>query len=163
MPSKLGCGPVIAFALILLILLMVGSNQAIGYYFSHCHDMDVLECMMRGLGEPEPEPEGAVAATGTYEYKGYAVTVTMNIPLEGGNVTGTVSGTCDGTVKASFDGQSNGTISGSLHGACSPFFINIPASADFSGTVKKTAKSVPIGFTGRGGGLTHEGSMTLSW
>lgn len=163
MPSKLGCGPVVAFLLIVLILLMIGSNEAIGYYFTHCRDTDVMECLMSGL-EDEPEPEeGTVTATGVYDYKGNSVTITMHIPLEGGAVTGTVSGTCEGTVKGTFSGQQNGVISGKLSGVCSPFFVNIPASADFSGTVNKTGQTVPVGFTGRGGGITHQASITLAY
>ena len=160
--AKSGCGPMAAFILILLVLLAIGSNEAIGYYFSHCdEEEDIFDCLLGGL--EEPEPEGAVAATGTYSYKGYDVTVTMNIPLEGGAVTGSVSGTCEGRVKGTFSGQNNGVISGNLSGACSPFFVNIPAGAEFSGTVNKTGKTVPISFTGRGGGLTHEGAMTLQF
>lgn len=161
MASKLGCGPILAFLIILLILIVLGGNQAIGYYFSHCQDIEILDCLAGGLDEPEPE--GAVVATGTYTYKGNDVNITANIPLEGGTVTGTVSGTCEGTVKATFSGQNNGVISGKMMGACSPFFVNIPASAEFSGTVNKTSKTVPFHFSGRGGGLTHDGSMSLSW
>lgn len=63
-----------AFVLILIILLVLGSNEAIDYYFSHCQEVDALDCIMGNLDEEEPE-EGAVKATGTYEYKGYAVTM----------------------------------------------------------------------------------------
>jgi hypothetical protein len=78
-------------------------------------------------------------------------------------VTGSVSGTCEGRVKGTFNGQPNGAISGTLSGVCSPFFINIPASAEFSGTVNKTGKTVPIEFTGKGGGITHEGAMSMTY
>ncbi len=151
-----------AFLLILLILLMVGSNEAIGYYYSHCQDDDLMHCLFSGLDDEEPE-EGTVVATGVYELKGNSVTITANIPLGGGEVTGTVSGTCDGMIKGTFNGKNNGVISGTMKGACAPFFINIPSSADFNGTVNKTGKTVPFSFTGRGGGLTHEGSMSLSY
>jgi hypothetical protein len=152
-----------AFLLILLILLMVGSNEAIGYYYSHCQDDELMHCLFSGLDDEEEPQEGTVIATGTYELKGNAVTITANIPLSGGDVTGTVSGTCDGMIKGTFSGQPNGAISGTMKGACAPFFINIPSSADFNGTVNKTAKTVPFSFTGRGGGLTHEDSMSLSY
>lgn len=159
--KKPGCGPLAAFILIVLILLLVGSNEAVGYYFSHCDQDDAFDCLMDSL-EEEPE-EGSVAATGVYEWKGYEVTITANIPLAGGAVTGVVSGTCEGKVNGTYNGQPGGAISGKMTGACAPFFVNIPASADFSGTVNKSAKTVPFGFTGRGGGLTHEGSMTLTY
>ncbi|MBP9850872.1 MAG: hypothetical protein KBC47_04230 [Candidatus Peribacteraceae bacterium] len=162
MASKIGCGSVVAFILILLILLILGSNEAAGYYFSRCHNVHLLDCLMGGLDEPEEE-EGSVTATGVYSYKGYDVNISANIPLGGGNVTGTVSGTCDGIVKGTFNGQDGGAITGSMHGACSPFFVNVPASADFTGTVRKGSKTIPFNFSGRGAGISHEGSMTLTY
>lgn len=150
-----------AFILIVLILLLVGSNEAVGYYFSRCQNIEILECLFGGLDEPEPE--GSAVTTGTYEYKGYTVNITTNIPLDGGSVTGSVSGTCEGQVTGTYDGRNNGVISGKMMGACSPFFINVPASADFSGSVNKSGKTVPFHFTGNGAGITHEGSMTLTY
>ncbi len=114
-------------------------------------------------GLDEPEPEGAVVATGTYEFKGNSVNITANIPLDGGNVTGTVSGSCDGSIKATYSGQNNGVVSGTMMGRCDPFFVKIPASAEFSGTVNKTAKTVPFRFSGKGRGFNREGSMTLMY
>lgn len=148
-----------AFILILLILVGLGSNEAVGYYLSHCADVELMDCLMGNLEDDEPE-EGEVVATGVYEYKGNSVTVTMNIPLAGGDVTGVVSGTCDGKFKGSYGG---GAISGAMSGVCAPFFVNIPASAQFNGTVNKAGKTVPLSFTGRGGGITHEGAMVLMY
>lgn len=147
-------------------VLLIGANEAVGFYFSECQDMDIIDCslsLVDGEEEEEEQEEGTVVATGQYDYKDFSVTVTANIPLEGGSVTGSVSGTCSGKVSGTYNGQNNGAISGKLSGACSPFIINIPAGADYGGTVNKTSKTVPINFTGRGGGLTHEGSMTLTY
>ncbi len=154
-----------AFLLISLILLVIGSNEAIGYYLSRCNDADTFGCLLQGLDEEpteEEKEEGTVTATGVYSYKDYPVTIVMHIPLKGGEVTGSVSDTCEGRVKGNYNNQT-GTISGTLSGACSPFFVNIPASAEFNGTVNKSGKTVPISFTGRGGGITHQGSMTLTY
>ena len=148
-----------AFMLILLILLALGSNEAVGYYLSHCEDVEIMACLMGSLEDDEPE-EGEVVATGVYEYKGNSVTVTMNIPLAGGSVTGVVSGTCDGKFKGNYAG---GAITGSMSGVCAPFFVNIPASAQFNGSVNKAGKTVPLSFTGKGAGITHEGAMVLTY
>lgn len=163
-PTKsggLGCGTLVAFIIILVILASLGFNEGFGYYLEHCGGEDMFDCLLDRV--EEPEPEGAVTATGVYNYQDYSVTVTANIPLEGGAVTGSVSGTCEGKVKATFNGQNNGVISGKLIGGCSPFFVSVPASADFSGTVNKDSKTVPFSFTGQSVGLTHEGSMSLSY
>lgn len=144
--------------IIMLILLSLGSNEAIGYYFSHCDSDDTLDCLFRQLDEPEPE--GSVVATGSYTYKGNTVGVTMNIPLDGGAVTGFASDTCEGRVTGDYG---RGAINGSMAGACSPFFVSIPASATFTGTLNKATKTVSIAFEGSGGGFSHQGSMTLSY
>lgn len=159
MTKKLGCGPLAALLIVIFVVVFMGANEGVGYYFSNCEDENIFDCMMKD--EEEPEPEGAVVASGVYTYKGYDVTITFNVPLAGGTVTGSVSGTCEGTVKGTFGGQNGGAISGRMSGVCAPFFVNIPSSAEFSGTVNKTGKTVPISFTGKGGGITHEGSMTL--
>lgn len=131
--SGIGCGPMLAFLIVLVILVLIGSNAAIGYCFNHCQGEDVFDCLLNRL--EEPEPEGAVIATGTYSFKDYSVNVSANIPLEGGKVTGSMTGTCSGRVKGTFDGQNNGVVSGTIVGSCSPFIVNIPASAQFSGIV----------------------------
>jgi hypothetical protein len=159
--GKLGCAGIL---IVVLVIAVFGGNEMFGFYLENCQgEDDVFDCVLAAASEEEEEPEGAVTATGTYTYKDFDVTVTANIPLEGGAVTGTVSGTCAGKVKGTFSGQDGGAISGTLSGACSPFIVNIPAGADFSGVVNKGSKTVPIGFTGRGAGITHQGSMSLTY
>ncbi len=153
-----------AFLLILLVLVALGTNEAVGFYYTHCEDRELFDCLMNQVEEDEAEEdEKTVTATGVYAYKGNSVTVTMNIPLTGGAVTGSVSGTCEGSFKGTYNGQPNGAISASMAGVCAPFFVNIPASAEFIGSVNKTGKTVPVTFNGRGGGIKHEGAMTLTY
>lgn len=162
-PKKVGCGPAIIFGIILVLLIGAGSNEVLGHYFSECPDTDdIVSCMLDW--SEEPEPEGAVTAAGVYTYKDYSATLTLHIPLEGGTVTGTITGVCDGTVTGgTFSGQNNGAISGKLAGSCDPFFVKIPASGSFSGTVNKDSKVVPITVTGTGGGINRTDSMSLSY
>src|SRR3990167_8124527 len=125
-PGKIGCALVLIFAIILVLLIGAGSNEAFGYYFKHCGGEDFFDCLLNGVKEEEEaESEGAVVATGTYSFKDYSVNVTANIPLEGGPVTGTIAGTCDGKLKGTFSGENNGAITGTITGACSPFVVNI--------------------------------------
>jgi len=162
----MGCAPILAIVVIIIALLTFGANEGAGFYFENCmmEEEDMMDCLIEAFEDEEEEPkEGSVVATGEYSYKDYSITVVANIPLKGGNVTGTVSGSCSGQVKGTYDGQNSGVISGKLMGSCDPFFIKIPASAEYNGTVNKTARTVPIGFTGKGAGITHQGSMTLTW
>lgn len=163
-PKGGGCGPM-AFLLIFLLLgaLVFGANAGIGYYGSECGDLDLMDCIEEIMAEEEEAPGGTVAATGPYSYKDNSITMTANIPLEGGAVTGTVSGDCNGKVTGSFDGANNGVISGKLNGTCTIFFVNVPASATYSGVVNKDNKTVPISFNGSGGGFSHQDSMSLAY
>lgn len=162
-PKSLGCGPIIIFCILVVFMVGFGGNMAYGHYMSECEDADdIMACMMDW--SEEPVPEGSVTATGPYTYEGHTVLFTLHIPLGGGAVTGNVSGACDGTVKnGTYTGQDNGVISGNISGTCDPFVVKIPATASFTGTVNKAAKSVPISFTGKGAGFTHQGSMSLSF
>ena len=159
--GKMGCGTMILIITILVMFVAVAGNEAFGYILSHCGDDDIIFCLLGRVDESEPQ--GAVVATGVYTYKDYSVTVTANIPLEGGAVTGSMSGTCAGKLKGTFTGQNNGAFSGTIVGSCSPFFFNVPVSATFSGTVNKDAKNAPISFIGKGAGITHNGSLFLAY
>jgi len=158
-----GCLTAIIFGIIAIILIGAGSNAALGHYMENCEPgEDILDCMFAIADEEEPE--GAVTATGVYTYKDYSATLTLTIPLEGGAVTGRISGTCDGVVtKASFDGKDYGVITGSMRGTCDPFFVKIPATGSFSGTVNKSAKTVPLRILGSGGGVEKSDSMSLTY
>lgn len=149
------------FVLVFIALIVFGGNEAVGIYFTNCEaEEDFLDCMMEVFDDEPASEEGTVTATGSYEHKGYSVNVTMNIPLEGGSVTGTVTGACDGKVKGTYNG---GTISGSMSGTCDPFFVKLPASAEYSGSVNKSAKTVTYSFTGKAVGYSHQGSMSLTY
>ncbi len=162
--KKLGCGPLAAIIIIAFILLTVGTNEAVGFYFTNCaDDDDLLDCILNEEEAAEEDEEGMVVATGVYTHKGYSVNITANIPLGGGAVTGSADGTCEASFKGTYSGGQNGAISGKMTGVCAPFLINFPASAEFTGTVNKTGKTVPFSFSGRGGGITHNGSMTLTY
>ena len=164
--SGVGCLGLIFIITILILLVTVGGLAAWAYYSQHCGDMHIDVCLQSGAFNNTPvveEPGKAVTASGPYSFNGHSITVSAHIPLSGGKVTGSVSGDCAGRLTGSFDGSNNGTISGKIVGACSPFIIPIPASATFNGTVNKDSKSVPIGFSGKGGGFTHSGSMALSY
>lgn len=165
MANKLGCAPAAAIIVLIFLMVFFGANEGVGFYYTSCDEDDgnFISCLLGEMmseeegGEPE---EGTVTAVGAYEYKGYAVTITLNVPLHGGAVNGTVSGTCEGPIKGNYAG---GAITGNMSGVCAPFFVNIPASAEFTGSVNKSAKTVPVSFSGRGGGLSHEGSTTLTY
>lgn len=166
--KKGGCGPLAIFVILIIIVAAIfGINEGFEAYSLKCSEGEnIWDCLTRREEEEsltEEQKNSLVTASGPYTYKDYSVTITAKIPLSGGPVTGSISGTCTGKLTGSFGGGDNGGISGKITGVCNPFLVNIPASADFNGTVNKEGKIVPINFSGRGAGLTHDGSMTLAY
>ena len=163
-PKASGCGPMMFFIILIAIATFIfGANAGIGFYGANCGDLSFFECIDEIMAEEESAGNDVVTATGPYSYKDYSITMTAQIPLEGGEVTGSVTGDCNGKVKGIYDGQNGGSITGKLAGACNVFFVNVPASATFSGVVNKDSKTVPINFQGSGGGFSHNDSMSLAY
>jgi hypothetical protein len=158
----IGCLGILIIVAIVLIGLPYAFDKAYVFYELNCTEKTLEDCLFHRPEEEKPQ-EGSVTATGSYSLSGHSVIVTMHIPLTGGPVTGQVSGDCYGNIKGSFTGQNNGAISGSIHGACSIFVIDVPGKVTFKGSVNKDTKSVPIGFTGSGGGFSKTDSMMLSY
>ncbi len=162
-PKASGCGPMILTIFIVILVFIFGGNFLFGSYSQNCGDMPLFDCISDIMSEDESLDNDVVTATGPYSYKDYSINMTVQIPLEGGAVNGTISGDCNGKVTGSYDGTEGGSISGKMAGACNVFFVNVPASATFGGVVNKTSKTVPISFQGSGGGFSHSDSMSLAY
>lgn len=166
--SERGMSPFgLLFLIIFLIIFLFMIDQGFIMH-SQCKEADdVMDCaldILLGSDEEEQAPEGSVTATGVVsgEFKGenHSVTITLNIPLEGGNVTGSFDGDCDGTIKGTYAGGDGGAISGEANGKCAYVF---PASGSFSGTVNQASKTVPVRGSGKAVGFSKEGSLTLTY
>ena len=154
----------ILFIIILIILLLIMGDLAFIFTSSECIDENIFSCLVGMIGEDDEEDqEGGVVATGVIsgEYGGEnrSVTVSLNIPLEGGAVTGNFSGDCDGNIKGTYAGG-GGVINGTAKGSCA--FV-MPASGKFSGTVNVSSKTVPLNGSGSVPGFSGEGSLTLTY
>ncbi len=154
------------FLILLILILFLGGiiGADLGYisYTTRCGDTPIGECL-QATPTPTPDPEMTVTAVGNFSKKSYNVTITMNIPLEGGVVAGNFDGDCAGTINGNFDGNDKGTISGKAYGSCNPFGLPVPASATFTGTVNKQGKLVPITGQGSAAGFSGSGSLTLTF
>lgn len=159
----LGCGVILIIIIVIFAVAGIGSNAIIGHYYQKCGFMGItVECFQK-ISDEEDAEKGAVVATGTYKISGYYSNVTMNIPLEGGDVTGSFEGTCTGQMKGTYDGNNHGKLEGKLSGTCSPFVVNIPATGDFHGVVNKDNKTAPFYFSGSTPVRDHTDNMTVSW
>lgn len=104
-----------------------------------------------------------VSATGSFQKDKYSVSITMNFPEEGGGVTGSFSGDCSGNIQGVYEGKESGKIMGKAVGSCDPFFVPVPASAEFEGMVNSDTKIVLINGTGSAMGFSGSGNVTLSY
>lgn len=164
--SGSGCLRTFVLAVILFGAALFGTLKGVQYYSVNCQGMSVSDCIIYKEPTPYPSEDNnhtTVQATGPYSYEGHSISMSINIPLQGGKVTGTVSGDCTGKVTGSYDGNNNGVISGNINGYCEVTVIPVPAKATFQGTVNKESKTVPISFEGNAAGFTHSGSLSLSY
>lgn len=76
--------------------------------------------------------------------QGHTIYISVNIPKDGGNVTGKITGDCTGDVTGHYDGKDEGTISGSAKVGCKYFFMRLPGTATFDGTVNKSDSTAEL-------------------
>jgi hypothetical protein len=162
--KQAGIAGIFVMFLVLLFIIAGIIGLDFGYigYITRCGDTPLGECL-KATPTPTPNPETSVVAVGTFSAKGYGVTITMNVPLEGGPVSGSFSGDCQGNISGSYDGNDNGIISGEAYGSCNPFKVPLPASATFAGNANKTSKTIDISGQGTAVGVSGNGSLTLTF
>ena len=169
MSAQRGFAPLALLLIALLLVALIYGIDEVIMALRECGDLSFQQCI--GLKPNKPSSEEAqknmAMASGKYSFEDYGVTISADIPLDGGKVSGKVSGTCNGRLSGSYDGKDNGKIQGTLQGSCTiPLIgvpVKVPASADFNGIVAKGQKKVPIEFTGKGAGVEHSGSLTLTY
>lgn len=74
---------------------------------------------------------------------------------------GAIDGDCVGKANGTYDG--NGKMARTMAGACDPFFVKIPATEEFVGTVDESTKIVNLNVTGKGGGIERSDVLNLNW
>ena len=154
----------VLFILFIILGLLIGADYGYIALTGYCENVPTMECISGTKPNKPAEPaqkQTVIVATGNISGDKYNVTVTMNIPVEGGAVTGTFSGTCDG--KISGTATKDGAISGEAFGSCSLVVVPVPARGEFDGTVIPQTKSVPIMGTGTAMGISKSGSITLTY
>jgi len=149
--------------MILLLFLILFFLAGAGF----AGDLLYIDYQKRQNIYPAPTPVPGqiftpISASGSYQKDKYGVFISLVFPKEGGSVTGSFSGDCNGTISGFYDGETTGMIRGKAVGSCDPFFVPIPASADFTGNVNMATKSIPITGTGSAMGFSGSGNVTLT-
>ncbi len=168
--SQSGLAAITLILIFLIILsLIFGFNFGYIYYLEECGDLPVKTCLTDSGQEANDRLDDSeeeiipVVATGSASYKGYSANISLYFPLDGGSVTGSVEGDCSGTLNGVYSGENNGAISGKIFGSCSPFFVPIPAKAEFSGSVNQESKTVLITVSGSAAGFSASEPVTLTY
>ena len=108
------------------------------------------------IGTSEPELVKNRIGTGKIEMEGQTVNFKMDIPVNGGEITGSASGFCSGSMKGAFDIRTN-YIHGEMDGKC----IGIPATGTFKGEID-LEKGIGSGnFEGKTLFITKSGSWSM--
>lgn len=156
--KKLGFSTI--FLIFLIFFFLLGLGFAGDYFY--------IEYTKSQNVYPTPTPIPGltltpVSASGSFQKDKYSVSITMNFPEEGGGVTGSFSGDCSGNIQGVYEGKETGKIMGKAVGSCDPFFVPVPASAEFEGMVNSGTKTVLINGTGSAMGFSGSGSVALSY
>lgn len=91
----------------------------------------------------EPVAEDMIRAEDTFDYMNQRATFYIDIPKNGGKISGKITGLCKGTVTGDFNGHiitesinsDRHDIVGEARGTCHIGFVPVPASAKFFGQV----------------------------
>jgi hypothetical protein len=148
--------------LLILFIVLIIIGAGIGVDFAYIAYTEKQNVSPIPTNSPE-QMKTPITAQGTFSKDKYNVVVTLNFNLEGGPVSGKFSGDCSGTISGNYDGQDNSVITGKAVGSCDPFFVPVPASANFSGTVNHQQKNIPVTGTGTAVGVSGSGSMVLTF
>ena len=103
-----------------------------------------------------PTKEVFVHGFGKISAEGANVTFEMNIPVDGGKVTGTLAGFCVGTLEGSFDPRTN-FVQGTMEGVCK----KLSATGRFEGEISLTEKVGFGTYEGKAFVFTKSGSWSL--
>ena len=164
--SQTGIAPIVVLLFIFVFLgLLLGIDYGFIAYMEECGDTSISECFSEKKPSEPTRPARnptVIVANGNLSGGKYSVTISMNIPAEGGAVTGAFSGTCDGKITGTYN-AGDGTIAGKAFGSCTPLVLPVPARGEFDGTVISQTHSVPLIGTGTAMGISKSGSVTLTY
>jgi len=95
--------------------------------------------------------------TGKIFMEGQTTDFSVNIPLNGGAISGSASGFCVGSISGAFDSATN-FVHGELSGTCS----GIESTGSFTGEIILSTKEGSGTFQGTGGGISKSGNWILN-
>lgn len=113
---------------------------------------------------PLPSPaENIAVRTGEYSYSGYTLKYALNIPKDGGAVTGSFSGVCEGPITGNFDGKEGGKVVGQAQANCRIAIFNYNLKAAYDADLYLKQGKVDVNWAGEIPYTPNKGSFTINF
>lgn len=97
---------------------------------------------------PAANTEDVYNINGTYTYWGQSIDYHLQIPKNGGAITGNISGACGADLVAKYSGGEGGQISGTAEGKCKFLFVSYSGKIPFKGNFYPQQKKIVIELEG---------------
>lgn len=98
----------------------------------------------------------------TISLYGKTILISLLIPKQGGNVTGSISGACSGDVTGIYSGGDFGSLQAKSHVSCPVFFTTITGEATFTGEANVPSQTLQGTYTATAQGKTSNGPITFT-
>lgn len=117
---------------------------------------------------PTPTPsvviqENMVIRSGEISYSGQSVKYSINIPKNGGEVTGSVTGICEGNIKGTYDGVEGGKISGTASPSCGVAFVRQTFNISYEGQLYLSQGRANLNWEGNIPSTSGKGSYIFNF
>lgn len=115
---------------------------------------------------PTPKPvinKNIVSRSGQYSYSGYTLKYTVNVPKDGGEVTGSLDGVCKGPITGKFEGGEGGSVEGSAKASCGISFITYDLEAKYNGKIYLKEGKIDLDWEGKIPYTKNQGSFTINF
>jgi|SRR3989338_1896631 len=110
---------------------------------------------------PHPVGEGQIIRSGEYSYQGYTLKYTVNLPKEGGAITGNFSGVCEGPISGEYDGKE--IINGEAQATCKVAFLSYNLKAKYSGKLYLNEGRADINWEGEIPYTENKGNFSVNF
>lgn len=117
---------------------------------------------------PTPTPteiiqQDLITRSGEITYSGQSVRYIINVPKNGGLVTGSISGVCEGGISGNFDGGEGGKISGHANPSCGIAFVRQTFNVSFNGQLYLKQGKVDLNWLGNVPSTPGKGSFIYNF
>lgn len=107
--------------------------------------------------------QNIITRSGKITYSGQSVKYSINVPKNGGQITGYVSGVCKGSLTGNYDGIEGGKISGKTSQSCGIGFIRKTFNITFNGKLYLKQGKIDLNWEGNIPSTPGKGSYSFNF